>query len=257
MNVLIVEDESLSRQRLIEMLSHCDQDLHILDQTDSIEDTVAFVRSNPPLDIAFFDIRLSDGLSFEIFNQTEINFPVIFTTAYDDYALRAFKVNSIDYLLKPINYEELNKALVKFQRYYINSREKLLPVSQEDISKFIRSFQSNYKKRFIVKFGDHIQFKNAHDIACFFADGKTVYLVTQNSNRKYITDHTLEELEHNLLDPESFFRINRKYIVRIDAIQDVRYHINSRLKLKLNATHEGEIVVSRDKVSDFKAWLNQ
>lgn len=255
MNVLIVEDESLARERLAQMIAKYDEHINISAELDSIEDTVNFCRDHPEkFDLAFFDIQLSDGLSFEIFKQIQFDKPVIFTTAYDSYALKAFKVNSIDYLLKPIDYKELCEAISKYKKREFDVH-KFKPDFNE-IRTLISQVQKNYKKRFIVKFGDHIQFKPIEDIAYIYAEGKTVYLVSKSNQRKYIIDHTLDELENELLNPDDFFRINRKFILKLDSISDVRNYVNSRLKVFTDTPSDTDMIVSRDKVSDFKAWLN-
>jgi DNA-binding LytR/AlgR family response regulator len=253
MKVLIVEDEALARERLVEFVHRYDASIHVANAFDTVEETVDFLRKKPDIDLAFFDIRLSDGLSFEIFNQVSFTTPIIFTTAYDDYAVRAFKVNSIDYLLKPIDYDELVAAMGKFKNTY---QKPAAVIDSDSIRRIINGMNNQYKKRFLVKFGEHLQFKTIDDIAYFFADGKTAYLVTKGNNRKYIVDHTLDELENKYLDPENFYRINRKFIVCIDAIEDVRQYINSRLKIKTTPPCTSDMIVSRDKVPSFKMWMN-
>ncbi len=256
MNVLIVEDESLARERLVDFIKKYDRSINIVNELDSVEDAVSFLQSKPHVDLTFLDIRLSDGLSFEIFNKISVDQPVIFTTAYDNYALKAFKVNSVDYLLKPIDYDELVSAIDKFKRN-IQQNQLNPPIDQHFIKNIVKEIDHRYKKRFIVKFGEHIQFKAVEDIAYIFAENKTVYIHTRDNNRKYIIDHTLDDLENTFLDPDYFFRINRKFIVHIDAIEDVRNYVNSRLKLRVKPVCDMDMVVSREKVNDFKSWLNQ
>ncbi|MGF1638035.1 MAG: LytR/AlgR family response regulator transcription factor [Cyclobacteriaceae bacterium] len=255
MNVLIVEDEALARERLVELILQYDNTINIVAQFDTIEDVVSFCKEDQPFDLAFFDIQLSDGLSFEIFNQVQFEKPVIFTTAYDNFALKAFKVNSVDYLLKPINQQELGKAIAKYQKLQVNLVQS--KYNFEALQHILQFAKKEFKKRFIVKFGDHIQFKPVEDIAYIFAEGKTVYLVSRSNSRKYIIDHTLDELETDLLDPDCFFRVNRKFIIRLDAITDVRSYLNSRLKIIPDTVCEADMIVSREKVSEFKAWLNK
>jgi two-component system, LytTR family, response regulator LytT len=255
MNVLIVEDESLARERLAELIQRYDPDIRIVGQLDSIEETVEFFTASRNVDLAFLDIQLSDGLSFEIFNRVQMEQPVIFTTAYDHYALKAFKVNSVDYLLKPIDYRELSQAIEKYKR--LQSPERTAPMNRAMIREIFKELNKRYKKRFIVKYGDHIQFKSAEEVAYIFAEGKTVYMVCAGNQRRYVIDHTLDELEQHLVDPEQFFRINRKFIVRIDCIRDVRSYANSRLRLYVDPPCEQDMIVSREKVAEFKLWLNQ
>lgn len=256
MNVLIVEDEELARERLSLMIKKYDHQCNIVESIDSISDTVSFLKENKSVDLIFLDIQLSDGSSFEIFKKITIDLPIIFTTAYDQYAIQAFKVNSIDYLLKPVSYDDLEKAIDKYKKLQWN---KNLSISNnpELLQSLFSNLEGNqYKKRFIVKYGDHIQFKPVNDISYIFAEGKTVYIVLKENQRKYIIDHTLEELENYLLNPEEFFRINRKYIIKIDAIQEVKSYYNSRLKVILNNPCDQDLIISREKVSEFKEWLN-
>ncbi len=164
-------------------------------------------------------------------------------------------MNSIDYLLKPIDYQELVFAIEKFKKLQKPANGNVL--YPDMLNQMMREFNRSYKKRFIVKFGDHIQFKPVEEIAYIYAEGKLVYIVLQENNRRYIIDHTLEELENGLLDPACFFRINRKFIVHIEAVTDVRNFANGRLKVKCNTPSEQDMIVSREKVNDFKDWLNQ
>jgi DNA-binding LytR/AlgR family response regulator len=199
------------------------------------------------------DIRLTDGLSFEIFRQVEINKPVIFTTAYNEYALDAFRVNSIDYLLKPVSYDELFRSMNK-----LNSlRENLMSGSQRielaELAKLLDQYQRNYKRRFMVKVGDHIRSIPVADIILFYADGRVVYVLTAKE-REYIIDFKMEELEE-VLDPEQFFRINRTFTLHIQSIKDVIIHSNSRLKVLLHQAFDKELIVSREKVNPFKMWF--
>ena len=256
MKAIIIEDESLARERLRDLIKQYDRNIEIIQEFDSVEDSVAFLLENHDFDLLFLDIQLSDGLSFEIFNYVEIVKPIIFTTAYEEYSIQAFKVNSIDYLLKPIDFEDLKKALVKYDKI-IQSREQFIPSNYAQIAKLLGMANKQYKKRFIVKLGSKIQFKEASQIAYIYAEGKIVYMVLNNDNKKFMIDHTLEELEGFLLDPADFFRINRKFIIRIDAIKELKSHLNNRLKVFLRDNNDMEMIVSREKVSNFKKWLNQ
>jgi len=191
-------------------------------------------------------IQLSDGLSFDIFNQTQVNKPVIFVTAFDEYAIDAFKVNSIDYILKPLTFTDVSKALTKFKNL-----KNYLPTHIEQAKKAF--VQKNYKDRFLVRMGNHIHSIKTNDIALFFAEGRTVFLVTQDS-KKYILDYKLEDLS-NVLQPKDFFRTNRTFILNLNAINDVIMYSNSRLKIVTKVGTEKDIIVSRDRVSDFKKWF--
>lgn len=258
MRVLIVEDEALASERLNTLLKQYDNSIDVVTCLDSVEETVEILSSKDnDIDLLFLDIQLSDGTSFEIFKQVNVAQPVIFTTAYDQFALQAFKHNSIDYLLKPIDFTELTGAINKYKKIHWDKKNSL-SANPDLIQHLLQGVnQPNiYKKRFIVKYGDHIQFKQVEDVGYFYADGKTVYLVLKENNRKYIIDHTLEELENKLLNPEEFFRINRKFILSIDAIKEVNPYFNSRLKVHLNKGSEQDLIVSRERVNEFKLWLN-
>ncbi|WKN41641.1 LytR/AlgR family response regulator transcription factor [Tunicatimonas pelagia] len=250
MDVLIVEDEPLASERLTELISQCDASIRVRDTLDTVEDCVEFFAKENPVDLVFLDIQLSDGISFEIFSRIEVDTPVVFTTAYDQYALQAFKVNSIDYLLKPINPTELEAALQRFLRQQIRPA-----VDYRLLQQMHARLNSPYQSRFLVKSGNHYHSISQSDIAYFQADGKVVYLVTKEA-RRYVIDYTMERLEHDLLPPESFFRVNRTFIISIDTIQGIQNYANGRLKLTLQPVAEQDVIVSREKVTFFKAWLN-
>jgi two-component system, LytTR family, response regulator LytT len=254
MNVLILEDEILSAQRAKALLHEHDPTISVVETIDSVEDATDWLGKNPEPDLMLMDIHLSDGLSFDLFKKIQIKSPIIFTTAYDQYAIQAFKTNSIDYLLKPLDKEELGFALDKFQAL---SQERK-SVLTTDIQRIVQSFQNSgkkFKNRFLVKFGDNIQFKNTEEIAYFFADDKITYLVS-DEGRRFIVDYKLEQLE-DLLDPNFFFRLNRKFIIRIDSVQKIKTLINSRLQIFLKPNFEQDIYVSKERMGDFKAWLDQ
>jgi DNA-binding LytR/AlgR family response regulator len=254
MNVLILEDEILSAQRAKTLLHEHDSTIFVMDTIDSIEDATDWLNRNPEPDLMLVDIHLSDGLSFDLFKKIQVKSPIIFTTAYDQYAIQAFKMNSIDYLLKPLDKSELGFALNKF-RTITKERKEVLT---SDIQRFMQTFQASnkkYKSRFLVKFGDNIQFKNTDEIAYFFADDKITYLVS-NEGRRFIIDYKLEQLEDHL-DPQFFFRLNRKFVIRIDAVQKIKTLVNSRLQVFLKPNFEQEIFVSKDKMNQFKTWLDQ
>jgi DNA-binding LytR/AlgR family response regulator len=254
MNVLIVEDEILAAERIQSLLKECAPDAVVLDQMDSVEDTVAFFRSGKTVDLLLLDIQLADGKSFEIFDKVNIESPVIFTTAYDQYAIHAFKFHSIDYLLKPVQREDLQQALNKLKRL---STPKILEQREIHLLKdLLTKTSKTYKERFMIKAGNKLQYKLTSDVAYFFAEGKEAYLVTKKENRKYLIDQTLEELDH-VLNPTNFFRISRKYIVNVDSILEVKGLISTRLELKLNQACEHDLSVSRDRAHDFKNWLDR
>ena len=254
MKIVIIEDEAPAMQKLEALLKRYDSEIEIIGKLDSVKSSVEwFQGAMLQPDLVFMDIRLTDGLSFEIFRHVTINAPLIFTTAYNEYALEAFKVNSIDYLLKPFSYDELYKSMQKL----ITMRENLAMPEQrirmEELNDLLGSLQKNYKSRFMVKIGEHIRSVRADDINLFFADGRVVYILTV-AGRQYIIDHKMEDLQE-VLDPEIFFRLNRTYIVNINAIKDVIIYSNSRLKVVLNEEFENELIVSRERVGEFKKWF--
>jgi DNA-binding LytR/AlgR family response regulator len=201
------------------------------------------------------DIELSDGKSFEAFTKADISTPVIFTTAYDQYALQAFKHFGIDYLLKPVQKKDLNRALEKY--HAISSHKQKLGSEEINLLKqLVRNSAKSYRERFLIKAGNKLQFKTGSDVAYFYAEGKAAYLVSYKENRKYLIDHTLEELE-STLDPALFFRISRKYIVHMQSIAEIKGLISSRLEVKLNQPCEHDLTVSRDRAAAFRHWLDQ
>ena len=254
MKVLIIEDEKPAIEKLEKMLNKYDPEIEIVGVCTSIDQTVKWLNdSNNRADLFFMDIRLTDGLSFEIFEKTEIKTPVIFITAYNDYAIRAFKVNSIDYLLKPLNYEDLYRSMEKIKLLRENLPANKERMQYNELSKVLLQMNKSYKTRFMVKIGDHIRSVKAANIDLFYAEGRIVYILTNKQN-KYIIDFKLEELEQSL-DPNLFFRTNRSSIVNINAISDVVVYSNSRLKIELNMEFEKEIIVSREKVAQLKIWF--
>ncbi len=254
MHVLIVEDEQLAAEKLQELLGRYNAAIQVVEVLDSVEDTVNWLLTHPAPDLILMDIHLADGLSFGIFNKAHVTSPIIFTTAYDQYAIQAFRVNSIDYLLKPVAYQGLVQAMQKLNSL-AHQTMSLTPQVIQQVMALLQKQQRNYKSRFLVRFGDHIQYKSVQEISYFFADGKVVYLVT-HENKRFIVDYTLEGLEE-VLDSDLFHRINRKVIVHLESVKDVRVYSNSRLRLSLRPALEGDIVVSREKVPAFKAWLDK
>ena len=248
MKIVIIEDEAPAARRLTNLVKECRPGVDIIGQFDSVETATGWLSENPAPDLAFMDIQLADGLSFEIFETVKINFPVIFTTAYDEYALKAFKVNSIDYLLKPIDKKELAVALDKWDTL------QKQPGNQVDISELLKSFNKpQFKNRFLVKQGQRLIPVSTEDIAYFFAEDKLVFLVTTPGN-KYVVDYTIEQLE-NQLDPQKFFRANRKVITSVPAVKDIHLSFNGKLKIYLKPDFQEELFVSRERSSDFKQWL--
>jgi DNA-binding LytR/AlgR family response regulator len=254
MKVLIIEDEKPAADKLELLLKRYDPDIEIIQRLDSVAGSVEwFGRNAQTADLVFMDIRLTDGISFEIFKQVRISKPVIFTTAYNEYALEAFRVNSIDYLLKPVSYDDLFRSMNKLS----SLRENLISGNQrielEELAKVLDQYQHIYKQRFMVKVGDHIRSIPVEQVILFYADGRVVYILT-GQGREYIVDFKMEELEE-VLDPEQFFRINRTFTLHIDRIKDVIIHSNSRLKIVLHHAFDKELIVSREKVNPFKMWF--
>lgn len=253
MRVLIIEDEVMAAERMQEMIRDVIPDVELLGILDSISSAARWFEENEAPDLAFFDIQLADGLSFEIFEQAEVSCPVIFTTAFDEYALKAFKVNSIDYLLKPIDEDELKSAVDKYRNIHKTPRPGLPdPQNIDHIFKFLTR---KYKSRFVIRVGEHIRTIPVEEILCFYSMAKASYIQTSD-DRHFVLDQALEHIEL-LIDPEQFFRVNRKFIIALDAIKDIISYSNSRLKLRLKLPTEEEIIVSREKVKDFKKWLDR
>jgi len=250
MNVIIIEDEKPSARRLQRMLKSLGMEAETM--LHSVEESVEWFQNNKHPDLIFLDIQLSDGLSFEIFESIDINSAIIFTTAYDEYALKAFKLNSIDYLLKPIDDDELETAVDK---YKLRSPEKqTVSLDFNDIKQLlVNPIEREYKKRFSVKVGQHLKLINIEDIECIYSENKGTYVYT-NDGRNYLLDASLDQLESEL-EPGTFFRISRKYYVNINAIKDIVSYTNSRLQIKLKHYNEQDLVVARERVKDFKQWL--
>lgn len=254
MKILIIEDEPHAAQRLESLVTELIPNGQILGKIDTVKKSVHWLKSNDRPDLIFMDIQLADGLSFQIFEQHVINSPVIFTTAYDEYALKAFKVNSIDYILKPVDKAELQSALTKLQNLSGTGA-----AGQKDmlsnIGLAVEMLLKKFKTRFVIKVGEHLRTIEVAAIRYFFSQEKTTFCVTDD-NRNHILDYTLEQLEE-MLDPAEFFRINRKYLVRSNAIQDIINYTNSRLKLILKGSQDNDIIVARERVQEFKNWLDR
>lgn len=253
MNVLIVEDEALACERLEKMLSEYDPEIEVAHRIDTVKEATHFMSENKDiLDVVFLDIQLADGKSFEIFNRISYHNPIIFTTAYDEYAIPAFKLNSVDYLLKPIQYEELESAINK-----LKSTQKRPPIFDNQLlDSMLLGQKPIYKQRFLIKFGNRIQFKNVEEAAFFCAEGKTCYFISKLNGKRFMIDHTLEELENELLDPKFFFRINRQYIIHIDILKEIKSLSNNRFEIVLNVPIADRLTVSRSRGIAFKNWVN-
>lgn len=255
MNIIIIEDEKPAArllQRKVEKLG-----LQVSTMLHSVEEAIAWFQNNPQPDLIFLDIQLSDGLSFEIFEyfdkaQQHIKSAVIFTTAYDEYALRAFKLNSIDYLLKPIDEEELSIAISKFKNQF--QKNTISSLDFEAIKRMlVNPVEKEYKKRFSVKIGQQLKVISIDEVECFYSENKGTYIHTLD-NRDYLIDSTLEVVEAEI-NPKEFYRVSRKFIVPLKAVKEIQVYSNSRLKIILPTYKSDEVIVARERVGDFKVWI--
>lgn len=250
MRVIIFEDEKLASERLIQLLKQIKPEAEVLTSIKSVEAGILWLQNHDEPELIISDIQLLDGTSFEIFEQVKVNCPVIFTTAYDDFAIKAFEVNSVDYLLKPIQKEKLEKAIDKYENQKGNSSELNLEKIQE-----LLQGEPTYKSRFLVKLGQRIKAIPVEKIAYFYSRDKLTYLVGFDG-QKLPVDQTLEELD-TLLNPTHYFRVNRKFLVHFDAVSDIHPYFKGRVKLELEPTIHEDIVVSSEKTPVFKKWLDQ
>lgn len=251
MRILIVEDEPLAAAQLAAHISALRPEAKILAVCDTVKSAVNWINKNDAPDLAFFDIQLGDGLSFEIFEEINFEQPVIFITAFDQYAIQAFKVNSIDYLLKPIERTDLEKAILKFENRAAPKKSGLNPEILHEIVSTLQ--KKNYKERFLVKVGTHLKIAESKDILYFYSFQKGTYLKLSDG-KDYLLDFSLD-LVNEMVDPGLFFRINRKYLVALQSINDVISYSNSRLKLKVKNANDDDFLVAREKVKAFKSWL--
>jgi DNA-binding LytR/AlgR family response regulator len=254
MNSLIIEDEHLIAQRIKSLLLQIDPGIRVMSILDTVKNAVQWFSQNEKPDLVFMDIQLADGISFDIFEHIKIDYPIIFITAYQEYAIKAFKVNSVDYLLKPISEEDLRIALGKYQRYF--KQEEAVPAISNDLLQSIRQMlHKPYKSRFMIRVGDRVKSLDVKDILYFYSLDKGCYLHSSD-NRNYVIDFTLDALT-DLLDPERYYRINRRYIIAHDAIRDMVSLSGSKLKVLLKHEEDNSIYVSRDRMAGFKAWIDR
>ena len=253
MNVLIIEDEYPAAERLHNMLIRVDGTIRVRAVLESVEAAIRWLRNRAAPDLILSDIQLSDGLSFEIYEQVLVQSPIIFTTSYDEYAIRAFKHKSIDYLLKPIKFEELQRAIEKYRNFRQEFSEQNPAIRLEKLLDVLSHTGRSSKKRFLVKKGEQLIPIADDDTAYFYTENELVYLTT-HAGKKYVLDYTLEQLL-TLLDPVRFFRINRQFIVSLGAVQQIHTYFSSRLKLQLQPAAGPEVLVSKGQVKRFKAWL--
>lgn len=249
MKIVIVEDEHLAAEKLAGQLQRIDAEIEVLKVLESVEEAVNWFSSNPSPDLVLMDIQLEDGISFEIFDNVKLQAPVIFTTAYDEYAIRAFKVNSVDYLLKPVSENDLKQALQKFRNLFDESD------FASKVTRIIEQVSRRYKTRFFIKVGTRFQSIKVADICSFFVEERNTFLKT-TSGKTYDIDHSLDQLQ-SMVDPEQFFRINRNYLVNINCISEIVSYSTTRLKLKLEVSFQEDLIVSRDRVTEFKHWMDK
>lgn len=249
MKVLIIEDENRAASHLERLIKKADPGMEVVMRLETVRDAVEFLSAEPEIGLIFSDIQLADGLSFEIYRKVQVKCPIIFTTAWDHYAIEAFNTNGIDYLLKPVEEDRLRKAIEKARQFSpIPMLEKLLAMTGIQPRK-------SYKSRFLIKIGDKIKSVPTEEILVFYSMEKATYLFAR-SKRSYCIDFALDQLG-SMLDPEEFFRINRKYIVSIDACSNITAWSNSRLKLRIDGIDDQEIIVARERVQEFRDWLDR
>ncbi len=246
MKVLIIEDESAAANRLAKLIQEIDPSIEVVEQLDSIESSVNWLEKHGAPDLLFMDIHLADGSSFEIFRFVKLDKPVIFTTAYDEYALQAFKVNAIDYLLKPLKKSELEQAINKYRNL-----QKPAEMNYQALANSLQSDKYNF--RFLIRFGQNIKVVEFRDAAYFYTEDKITFIVTKEGKR-YPVEPSLEKLEE-MADPRAFFRINRQFIINIESIKEMYAYSKSRVKLKLDPPTDKETIVSTERSPVFKKWL--
>jgi len=254
MKILLIEDEKLAADKLSHLLSEINSEITVVDVLDSVDVTIAWLAKNDQPDLIISDIHLIDGLCFSIFSETTVTCPIIFATAYDKYAIQAFEVNSIDYLLKPVQKDRLEQALEKYSLLTNTSNESQSALYSE-FQKLLTQKNQSYKARFLCKLGNKIKSIPTENIAYFYSKDKMTFLVDSNDQRLPV-NNTLDEIDQ-MLDPDHFFRINRKYVAKYDAIAEIHPYFKGRLKLKLSPAIEDDIVVSTEKSPVFKAWLDR
>jgi DNA-binding LytR/AlgR family response regulator len=251
MNILVVENEKPAAERIVRLLGKIDRTFMISGVLETVEDVINWFHSNPKPDLILMDIQLDDGLCFEIFDTIKIEIPVIFTTAFDEYTLKAFKVNSVDYLLKPVDENLLKAAIEKFKKLYIDKDP-----FKRDFKQLLYEFRNQYKSRFLIKTGEKYRSVPTVDVSHFHISGRSVF-ITDYNGKDYGIDNSLEELQ-GMLDPRKFFRINRECIVNIDSISLMHSYSSSRLQLTLKNNLQNDLfIVSREKVTEFKKWIDR
>lgn len=254
MKVVIIEDEALAAKKLLKLITELDESIQIEAVLASVKEASSWLSKHDPPDLIFSDIQLGDGLSFEVFKAAGVQCPIVFTTAFDQYAIQAFEVNSVDYLLKPVQREKIEASLNKYKA----KKEAWIPgdkIDLESLLSAINEARQNYKSRFLVKLGNKIHAVKTEQVAYFISDQKLTFL-TDRDGHKYPLDHSLEEIMQQV-NPESFFRVNRKYIIHLDAVTEINPYFKGRLKLNLQPAAEEDIIVSAEKTPLFKSWLDR
>ncbi|WP_109298794.1 LytTR family DNA-binding domain-containing protein [Aquimarina sp. AU474] len=251
MTAVIIEDENIASRRLANLIGELAPQIEIAGQITSVESGRLWFNSNPLPDLIFLDIQLNDGYGFDILDFLKDHPPVIFTTAYNEYAIRGFKYNGLDYLLKPIDKKDLKNALDKYQRNHTDTNP---PIDQDQLERIQSLFNKEYKKRFMIKVGNHFNTFSVEDIAYFKSHEGIIFLYS-HSGQQYPIEYSIDQLE-NILDPVHFFRINRKFMISVKAVVEIHSYFNSRLLLKLKPSNEEQIIVSRERTSNFKKWLD-
>lgn len=250
MKILIIEDENAAARRLEKLLAEIEPEAVVLQRLDSVEASVLWLQGNPQPDLILLDIHLADGSSFEIFEHVTVTCPIIFTTAYDEFALQAFKVNAVDYLLKPIKTNELSAALDKYKRVF--------KAVTQDYSALLDTLRKqtgqNYLRRMLIRFGNSIKLVDMADVAYFYTKDKITFLVSRSSGKRFPVDYPLDKLE-GMLDPATFFRINRQFIINVAAIKEMHPYSKSRVKVDLEPNTDLETIVSTERSAEFKKWL--
>lgn len=249
MKAIIIEDERRAAERLQRLITEQDSSVQILATLESVQDAKAYLSGSPALDVIFSDIQLADGLSFEIYEEVSLGCPVIFTTAYDQYAIRAFKNNGIDYLLKPIDPAELSTAMAKLEvRPSAPDLQDLMALAAQ-----LSQGKVEYRSRFMVKVGQRLKSIPVEEVYAIYSENKGTYLLTQDG-RNHLVDYSLEQVQE-MLDPKRYYRVNRKYIVALDGVEEMLLWSNSRLKVKLKGSKADDIIVARERTKEFKSWM--
>lgn len=257
MKIVIIEDEIPAANRLEKLIHECNSSAEIVEVLDTVEDAIDWFENNEHPDLVFSDIQLADGISFEIYEKVEVDCPIVFTTAYDQYAIKAFELNSIDYLLKPFTKEQLEKSFIKLEGTVKtdNTENQFSGLDLNALLSGKTSGGSSYKQRFLISKGDSLIPVPTSEIAYIFTEDKAVLIKTLDG-KKYFLSYSLDELEAQL-DPLKFFRLNRQFITSLDAILKISQYFNGKLKVELKPTQEGEVIISRAKTPVFKSWLEQ